>query len=68
MSGFAAEETLWVASGRQRGRSLMLGDTSALIGAMGFVRKNTYCLYFGLGLLNGQPGSRYAEVLGNAVL
>ena len=45
MSGFAAEETLWVASGRQRGRSLMLGDTSALIGAMGFVRKiRTVCI------------------------
>lgn len=45
MSGFAAEETLWVTSGRQRGRSLMLGGTSALTGAVGFVRKiRTVCI------------------------
>jgi len=40
VSGFVAEETLWVASGRQRGRGLMLGDTPASTGAMGLVKKN----------------------------
>jgi hypothetical protein len=59
---------LWVPSGRQRGDILMLGATSASTGAMGFVRKRRTVCIVGLGLLSGQPGSRYAEVLGNAVL
>jgi hypothetical protein len=46
----------------------MLGATSASTGAMGFVRKRRTVCIVGLGLLSGQPGSRYAEVLGNAVL
>ena len=57
---------LLVPSGRQHASSLMSGATS--IEAAGFARTIRSDCIFRLGLLSGQPGSRYAEVLGTAVL